>query len=365
MAGRGAAIRVASCDAADREQLAAAISEAGRTMPALRGVIHLAGIIDDGVLMKQTAERFGRVMAPKVAGSWNLHALTLEHRLDFFVLFSSVASLLGSPGQSNYAAGNSFMDALAQHRRLRGLPAISVNWGPWAEAGMAADLAKRSARRWIPEGVTALSSADGLSALAGLLPTSAAQMAVMPVDWARFLSQFPEGKEPRVLERIASQVVRPTTPKADSPQPRIREELLAFPPGERRGRLIAYLQQRTGAVMGLPADNLPDPEQGLFEMGLDSLMAVELKNLLSLAMGKDLPASLLFSFPNITALADFLLTEFVPADEAESDSVAIPARSAPDAQGHDAGQSEEALMDLLAAEIQASQQLRAQMVKEA
>jgi NAD(P)-dependent dehydrogenase (short-subunit alcohol dehydrogenase family)/acyl carrier protein len=363
MEERGAEVRVASCDAASAGPLASLLGEVGRTMPPLRGVIHLAGVLDDGVLMKQNPERFRRVMAPKVAGSWNLHALTSDCPLDFFVLFSSVASLLGSPGQANYAAGNAFMDALAQHRRLRGLPGVSVNWGPWADAGMAADLARRSGRRWIPEGVDALSVAEGLSALTRVLPQGGPQLAVMPVDWSRFLGQFPAGSEPRVLAQILARVGRAAPPGGEVSRPRIREDLREAPAGERRALLIAYLQKKTAEVMRLPGDDLPDPDQGLFEMGLDSLMAVELKNILVLAAGKDLPASLIFSFPNIAALADFLLGELVPvaaAASAPAEGAVRPAPVAPDGTG---GPGEDELMDLLAAEIQASQHMRAQAAK--
>ena len=281
------------------------------------------------------------------------------------MLFSSAAGLLGSPGQANYAAANAFMDALAHYRRRRGERALSVNWGPWAEAGMAADLARRSARRWLPEGVTALPTTDALADLATLLSSAAPQMAVMPVDWTRFLGQFPEDREPPVLRAISARVPRPVRPTADAQRPSVSAQLLALPVSERRAHLIVHLQQQIGAVMALPAGDLPDPEHGLFAMGLDSLMAVELKNQLSLAAGKDLPASLLFNCPNISALADFLLSELVPSEATPAAPTTHPAPAAAPAANGEETQSEDELLRQLAAEIQASQDLRAQTAKPA
>ncbi len=131
----------------------ACLSDIRGELPPLRGIFHLAGVLDDGVLREQTRERFDRVMAAKVHGAWNLHELTRDDRLDLFVLFSSAAALLGSPGQGNYAAANAFLDALAHHRRWEKLPALSVNWGSWAEVGMAARLSETEGQRWSAAGV--------------------------------------------------------------------------------------------------------------------------------------------------------------------------------------------------------------------
>src|SRR6185295_15249043 len=131
-------VRILRADVADEAQLARALAEVDETMPPLRGVIHAAGVLDDGTVLHLDRNRLDAVMAPKVAGAWNLHALTAGRTLDFFVLFSSVTSLLGSPGQANYAAGNAFLDALAAYRRARGLTALAIDWGPWSEVGLAA-----------------------------------------------------------------------------------------------------------------------------------------------------------------------------------------------------------------------------------
>jgi acyl carrier protein len=292
-------------------------------------------------------------MAPKISGAWNLHEATLGRPLDFFVMFSSAASLLGSPGQSNYAAANAFLDALAHHRRHMGLPALSVNWGPWADAGMAAELAHRSARRWIPEGVRPIEISAGLDALSRLLAGSAPQVLAMPVDWAAFVAQFPAGREPVALAELAPSRHRAATARQAPAE--LLLQLSAAPQAERRSLAVAYLQRQVAKVMGLAAGPLPEPDHGLFELGLDSLMAVELKNLLSIAVGKDLPSSLMFQCPNIDSMADYLLRGLgtqaplpVPGILRPDDAISLP-------------DSEQELLSLLASEVAATEQLRAQI----
>ena len=303
--------------------------------------------------MLQSADRFRAVMAPKISGAWNLHEATLDQPLDFFVMFSSAASVLGSPGQSNYAAANAFLDALAHHRRGLGLPALSVNWGPWADAGMAAELAHRSARRWIPEGVRPIEVSEGLGALGKLMAGQAPQVLAMPVDWNVFVAQFPAGKEPVALAELAAP--GPRTAGARQVPSELLLQLSAAPEAERRALAVGYLQQQVAKVMGLVAGPLPEPDYGLFELGLDSLMAVELKNLLSIAVGKDLPSSLMFQCPNIDSMADYMLRDLqkpalppVPGISAADDAIMLP-------------ESEQELLSLLASEVAATEQLRAQI----
>src|SRR5262249_38081255 len=154
----------------------------------LRGIIHAAGVIDDGLLLQQDWQRFTRVMAPKIDGAWNLHTLTRGQRLDFFVMFSSMASVMGSIGQGSYAAANAFLDGRAACRRADGLAGLSINWGPWAEVGMAA-LHGGVRHQTKLLGVRTIAPAAGLSVLERLLPLRRAQIGVLPVDW----SEFPTG----------------------------------------------------------------------------------------------------------------------------------------------------------------------------
>jgi acyl carrier protein len=310
----GAQISVLRGDVSRSEELARTLEEIGRSLPPLRGIVHAAGVLDDGILFKQSWERFVRVMAPKVAGAWNLHELTRGRPLDFFVMFSSAAALLGSPGQSNYAAANAFLDVLAHHRRSLGLPALTIGWGPWSQVGMAADLAKRSGRQWIPQGVTALDPADGLRVLGRLMKESRAQVGVLPVVWAEFLKQFPAGERPRVLAEVTADIERSEETIDAKSASAILARLNEANGRERRDILVDYIQGEAARVMGMD-DESPDPELGFFDMGLDSLMAVELKNHLSMALGVSLPATMVFRYPNIGTLARFLLTDVLALAE--------------------------------------------------
>src|SRR5262249_54292164 len=160
---QGVRVVVARADVAREDDVERLLREIEGSLPRLRGIVHAAGVLDDGTLMRQEWGRFEHVMAPKMLGTWTLHCRTRERALEFFVLFSSVASLLGSPGQGNYAAANAFLDAMAQHRRAQGLAAVSINWGAWGEVGMAAAAAGRDRRRWEAQGVSPVEPARGLA----------------------------------------------------------------------------------------------------------------------------------------------------------------------------------------------------------
>ncbi len=193
----------AAATSAKREEVAALLADIGAEVPPLRGIFHLAGVLDDGVLREQTRERFDRVMAAKALGAWYLHELTRGQPLDLFVLFSSAAALLGSPGQGNYAAANAFLDALAHHRRWEKRPALSVNWGSWAEVGMAARLIETEGRRWSAAGIGWIEPDRGLHTLEHLISEDRVQAGVLPIDWAKFFERIPPGSEPAWLAEIA------------------------------------------------------------------------------------------------------------------------------------------------------------------
>ncbi len=334
---QGVQVVAARADVANRTQLADLFAEIQQSLPPLAGVIHLAGVLDDGVLLMQDWSRFVKVMAPKVAGAWNLSTLTERLELDFFVLFSSMASVLGSPGQGNYAAANAYLDALAAHRRARGLPAVSIAWGAWADVGMAAELARRSAGQWTPEGVTAIPLDRGLESLGRLLTGAPAQVAVLPVDWAPFLTQFPAGVVPPVLAEVARLAGPRPHSKAAAPSA-LLQELGRAPAAERRGRLIEHIRGMLAQVMGLDEQDAPSPQQGFFEMGLDSLMAIELRNRLGTSLGQVLPATIVFQYPTIAALADHIVPQ------------ALPPQAGPAPSGLD-DLSEDELLTLLAQEL--------------
>ncbi|MEL7313726.1 MAG: SDR family NAD(P)-dependent oxidoreductase, partial [Cyanobacteria bacterium J06559_3] len=296
----GAEVLVLQADVSNRQALAAAI--AALDVP-LRGVIHAAGVLDDGVLQQLTWERMGTVLAPKVYGAWNLHQLTQDQPLDFFVLFSSAASLLGSPGQGSHVAANAFLDALAHHRQAQGLPGLSINWGAWSEVGAAA---KRQVDQQMQErGVAAIAPDQGLEILSRLLDHHIQpQVGVIPIRWSQFLGQ---GRVDRFFEPFQHEV-----PQVSRPTINWLMRLRSLPDRQRLGFLTTALQQEVAQVLGRSANQLPDPHLGFFDMGMDSLMAVELQNRLDAQLGIAVSSTMIFEHPTIAALAKHLAMEVLP-----------------------------------------------------
>ncbi len=317
LAGQGVRVLTLEADVSDREELAGAFAQVAAALPALRGIVHAAGILDDGVLLQQDPERFSRVMAPKVRGAWHLHRLSADLELDFFVLFSSTASLLGSPGQGNYAAANAFLDALAADRRAAGRPGLSVNWGPWAERGMAAALGEPFRDRLAAQGLGLLPPDQGLRILEQLLAGTSAQAGVLPVDWSVFKRQLAVGTEPPLLADLLA--ATPASRPDGGGGPRFIEHLDQAPPGDRRELLTSYLQEALAAVLGLAPPRLPDVEQGFADMGMDSLMAIELKSRLDHDLDTDLSLTLVFNYPTIESLSQHLCQEVLGLEQPAAD----------------------------------------------
>ncbi len=302
---KGAHIQILKGDVSKSEDLASALDRAKETMPPLRGIVHAAGVLDDGILLQQNRSRLVTVMAPKVQGTWNLHLLTRDLPLDFFVMFSSTAAILGSPGQSNYAAANAFMDGFAAYRHKQGLPATSINWGAWGEVGMAATHNTEKLR-----GVKTFTSTEGLRALGQILQQSASQLVVLPANWSEGLTSYPRGEEPAIYREIATQVKRLAAKKAETPrESNLVQQLSTTVPNKRMPLLIDHIRQNAAQVLKVDHSSSIDLHQPLHAMGLDSLMAVELRNTLGFSVGKTLPATLLFEFPTINELAQYIAKE--------------------------------------------------------
>jgi polyketide synthase 12/myxalamid-type polyketide synthase MxaB len=295
----GVQVMAAAADVADGHRMADLLEDVRRRFPPLRGVIHSAGVLDDGILTQQDWGRFRRVLAPKLDGGALLHRLTLADPLDFFVLYSSAAALLGSPGQANHAAANAFLDALAAHRRTAGLPALSVNWGPWAEVGAAVrrDVGGRAGQ----EGLGRIAPERGLAVLDRFARGGRARLAVLPIDWSVFL----RGRRPAPFLSSLAAVARPRSAKTPAPQGFL-ERLEATPAAGRLHVLREHIQTLAARVLGLDGMQVMDGRRPLQEIGLDSLMAVELRNALSGAVGRPLPATLLFDYPTVDALVAHL-----------------------------------------------------------
>ena len=315
---RGATILVVKADITKRDDVARVLNNSQAPAP-LRGIVHAAGVLDDGILLQQTWKRFEKVMAPKVQGAWHLHLLSQEIPLDFFVCFSSVTSMLGSPGQGNYAAANAFMDALAHYRQAQGLPALSINWGPWAQGGMAADVSEPHQARWAAMGMNKIGKEQGLSIMTDLLPLNG-QIAVLPVNWEQFWQPVPLFERFAPQEALLSKRRLTSELSAQPARAEVRELIEHAPHEEREALLTRHLRLAIAQVLALNAPEQIEPRQRLFDMGLDSLLAVELRNRLETSLGSALRPTLLFDYPTLEALANYLGKEVLKLDQMDAPS---------------------------------------------
>ena len=272
--------------------------ETVESLPPLKGVIHAAGVSDYRAIADIKPDVLEAVLRPKVLGTWILHQLTQAMKLDFFVCFSSISSVWGSKGQAHYAAANHFLDVLAHYRQGLGLPALSVNWGPWAGGGMALAEFQEFLSRM---GVTGLQPEGAIAALESLLGTGCTQATVANVDWSVFKELYEARGSRPLLEQIEAQ----TQPQTQAQPSEILQQLEATPERDRHSLLSTYLQAEVAKVLKLP--QLPDPHQGLFDQGLDSLMAIELVSLVRSQMQMELSMLEILQAHNISSLAALLL----------------------------------------------------------
>ena len=315
----GVRVAVEKCDVSKETEVAAMLQRISESVPQLRGIVHAAGVLDDGIIEQQTWSRFENVMAAKVDGAWNLHRHTLSVDLDFFAFFSAAATLIGSPGQASYAAANAFMDALAHHRKSKGLPAVSINWGAWAETGMAARLAAKNAQRWADRGFRPIGLPEGMAKLGKLLASSRAQIAAWPVDWSKLFAGF-SGSAPSLFEEVINGPINevPARGEARSAEQNLSDRLAAGPAGRRLAILEAHVHSAALRVLGGTGYRSLDPRLPLQEVGLDSLMSVELRNSLANSLGRALPATLLFDYPTLESLVHYLAKDILMLELPES-----------------------------------------------
>jgi acyl transferase domain-containing protein/NAD(P)-dependent dehydrogenase (short-subunit alcohol dehydrogenase family)/aryl carrier-like protein len=312
---RGVAVDVVAADVADGEAVAALWRRTGR--PPIRGILHAAGTVDDGMLAALDISRFDAVMAPKVRGTWNLHQQSLRAPLDFFVMFSSGAALLGSPGQGNYAAANTFMDALAFGRRARGMHALSINWGSWSGAGMAADVDDAHRRRWAALGLAMIEPAQGVQMLQQLLMANRhAQAAALPLVRTR----LPAGLPPfySLLQHARPASAGPVSASAEAAvdlAPRLR----AGSPAERLALLREFLTHQLVKVLALGSREAVDPHRSLMALGMDSLMAMELRNRVQSATQLRVAVADLLKGASVEHLAGNLAAQLPPSTGAAAD----------------------------------------------
>ena len=288
----GADVRVEKVDVGDTGAMGDLLARIHATMPPLRGIIHAAGVLDDALLLNLTEARVHDVLRPKVAGAWNLHVLTLGRELDFFITFSSVASIFGSPGQSNYAAGNAFLDALERHRHFHGLPALNVNWGPWAESGMGATMRNRAALK----SVRMIDPAEGVELLWQLLDARSGPAIVFDADWRRFFQLYPALRRTALFEPLAAGDL------STGVESRVAD-LLGDATGTRRIEILeSLIQARLAKILGTSEDSLVTTEP-LPTFGVDSLIAVELQSSLEREFEIVIPRVFLMQSPSIGGVA--------------------------------------------------------------
>jgi acyl transferase domain-containing protein len=321
----GANILVVKADVAVWDEMAECFDQAASSMPPIHGIIHSAGALADGILQKQSLDSFRKVLAPKVFGAWNLHLLSRKLPLDFFVLFSSTASILGSAAQGNHSAANAYLDALAHFRQARGLPALSINWGVWGEIGAAARLNSDNSSDW--RGLKSIPTVSGLKVLERLLSErSRAQVVVLAIDWTRFLRDFSGTMPTAFYERFVLSSSRPAAASFGTGATHLVAELQRARPADRMAIAIAHVSALAAQVIRWRTSEKMDVRQPLIEMGVDSVMAVELRNLLTATTGFTLPTTVIYEYPTLAALAGFLVDRIFPLGTAHEkhNDVATP-----------------------------------------
>ena len=336
----GASVDVVAADVADADRLAALFAEFGSSRPPLRGIVHAAGSVKATPITGLGVQDLRTVLRPKLEGAWILHRLSAGQPLDFFVSLSSGSAIWGGKGLAHYAAANHFLDALAHERRSLGLPATSLNWGWWDGGALTtpelADLFQQIGLRPIP-------ATEALHALGRLIAAGDVQKTVASLDWSVFKPVLEARKERSLLEEIEVEGARQDV----APPARLVESLRAVPAKERRKQLGDHLAGEIARLLGFDAADQVDRRLGFFRMGMDSLLTVRLRNRLEAALGRRLPPTLAFEYPNVDALSDYLAAEVFGADEPAPANAQEPA--APQ-DGRD-DLSEDELTVLLAAKL--------------
>ncbi len=303
---RGVRMQVELADVTDADAVDAMLARIDGDLPPLGGVIHSVGVLADAALGNQSWETFERVLWPKMLGAWHLHRATEHRELDLFLLFSSIVGTMGNAGQANHAAANAFLDQLAAHRRARGLPGQAIAWGAWSGLGEAEEQRERITRQRSAFGGGWFTPQQGLRALDRLVRQDPATAVVMAMDWPVFAEAV--GSRPPLLEDLLATAVE-TEGAADAETDDLPARLRSAPADEREGMLVAFLQREVEAVLRLASP--PAPAVGFFELGMDSLMAVELRNRLNRAFAETYtaPNTLVFDYPDIATLARHLAGE--------------------------------------------------------
>ena len=301
---KGAEVSHVQADVTNRDDVELTLRQIAERMPPLRGVLHCASTLDNVALAHMRPEQLKAVMASKVHGTWNLHELTLGMPLDFFVMFSSGAALLGPPGSANYAAGNAFLDAMAEYRRQSGLTALAVGWGLWGEVGMVKDTNQQS--RIKLSGFRTMPPAAGARILGRLLQTDIARLVVMPVDWAQLRRVARATTRTPFLEEVFAEVAGATGPDLWTTD--ILATLRSVDAGGREELLLEFLRNQLSITLGTSPEKIPH-DQPLLSLGVDSLLALEMKNRVEAELHVSIRIVELLQDPTLKTLAASLMTQ--------------------------------------------------------
>ena len=351
----GTTVEVVLADVSDATQMADVFQHLDQPGHPLRGVIHAAGVVADAALARQSPAALATVFAAKVHGGWNVHQLSQGRELDFFVLFGSSASVLGPAGQASHAAANGFLDGLAAHRQQQGLPGVSIAWGPWATAGAA--LHRGVGRRLETLGLESIASEPGLRAFEALRAQPVAAVTVVKVRWTELDPSL------QLLPLMSGLLANDQAPKPSPMAARLgrpvavplRELLQRAAPAQHPALLAEHIHHRVREILGFNPEKQLDFRQGLFELGMDSLTAISLKNSLQVDLDCILSTTLVFKYPSIGALADYLGREYLtPAPAAAAGPTPITAAiqaEATDFGGEVADLTDEELALLVADEL--------------
>ncbi len=314
---QGAEVVVTQADVSVQEDMERVFKQVEEAIPPLKGVIHAAGVIGFDLLENLELSQLEAILRPKVVGGWLLHQLTQKLEIDFFVNFSSIASVWGSKGQAHYAAANNFLDGLTDYRQSMGLPSYSINWGAWSGGGMATGEAMNLLNQM---GVKPMEPEKAIASLEKILASNSPHTVVADINWDLFKELYELGGKGSFLEEISLDSEATDGERASEKSSELLQELHQAPESERNQMLIEHLQTDVAKIIGLSKSQLPDPELGFFKMGMDSLMVVELRNMLSSTFSSSISSSTLFEKSNIKDLAEYLMEEiFLEEQEQEID----------------------------------------------
>ena len=326
---RGVRVEVELADVTDTAAIDRMLARMDEELPPLAGVIHSVGVLSDGALTNQSWERFEQVLWPKVLGAWHLHRATLDRDLDMFVLFSSRVGVMGNPGQANHAAANAFLDQLAGHRRALGLAGQAIAWGAWSDIGEAAEQRERIDRQRSALGGRWFTPQQGIRAFDRLVRQDATHSVVMSMDWSVFAEAVEE--PPILVEDLLSAATEATADPAAGPDD-LLSMLRSSPATAHQDLLASFLQKEVQAVLRLPS--APSPTVGFFDLGMDSLMAVELRNRVNRAFAGEYVASntAVFDYPDITQFAAHVAEQLGDLGTAPAPAPAAAPAPAPQAE---------------------------------